>query len=386
MKTNKRTGFTLVELLVVISIIAVLAGLLMPAIQAAREAARRAECISNQRQIAFAVLNHDHTKGSIPPLRGALKPADYSVSVAGLDGTALTWVGFLLPFMEQNTAWEQIANARIPWRQQSTNTYTTDLYELVLPTMRCGSSGTAPGENRISYVANAGPLNNWTNTPPREFGRNMEGVPNYASDPRVLDRVARLHTIFFDHLAYIGPWESTVAPVVAPYAGTVLCPTKITVDNISSLDGTSMTLLISENESAGRWIWDAQALPVSANTTVPTPWAPDDVELYVGFCYPNNFVASTNVTPSIPLTAPGALVNWTDTVTPWFINVGRFNSTAPAFGTDAVRPSSGHPGVVVGAFCDNSVRTLKDDMDRSVFVQLMRPGSGAILNPAKLGF
>ena len=74
---QNRLGFTLVELLVVISIIAVLAALLMPAIQAAREAARRTQCISNQRQVAFALINYESAKKSFPALRAPLKPSAY---------------------------------------------------------------------------------------------------------------------------------------------------------------------------------------------------------------------------------------------------------------------------------------------------------------------
>jgi hypothetical protein len=50
------------------------------------------------------------------------------------------------------------------------------------------------------------------------------------------------------------------------------------------------------------------------------------------------------------------------------------------------RPSSGHPGIAVAAFCDGGVRKLKDDMDKTLFVRLCRPGSGVILNPKDLGF
>jgi len=127
----------------VISIIAVLAGLLLPAIQAAREAARRAQCISNQRQVAFALINHDATKGSFPALRTALQPANHPwfVNTTEPNMASATWVGFILPFIEQTTAWGQMTSG---------NVTDTALYDLVIPVMQCGSSGIVPRENRIS--------------------------------------------------------------------------------------------------------------------------------------------------------------------------------------------------------------------------------------------
>jgi prepilin-type N-terminal cleavage/methylation domain-containing protein/prepilin-type processing-associated H-X9-DG protein len=91
--TEQRRGFTLVELLVVIAIIGVLVALLLPAVQAAREAARRSQCQNNLRQIALSLHNYESTFGVFPP-------GDCSVNRGAGDIPQASTHAFILPFLE----------------------------------------------------------------------------------------------------------------------------------------------------------------------------------------------------------------------------------------------------------------------------------------------
>jgi prepilin-type N-terminal cleavage/methylation domain-containing protein len=127
-------GFTLIELLVVISIIGMLAGLLLPAVNSAREAGRRAACISNQRQIAFQLVAMANTAGMPPIMKGT---GTYSYS----------WVVQLLPVMEEQGVYSDI-------KQGNASNYTN----YTLPILKCKSSGVSASGSGISYVVNGGVL------------------------------------------------------------------------------------------------------------------------------------------------------------------------------------------------------------------------------------
>src|SRR5262245_23444400 len=105
-----RSGFTLIELLVVIAIIAVLIGLLLPAVQSAREAARRAQCTNNLKQLGIALHNYENAYSALPFGKGA----DYS-SVLPNAPVYARWSTHsqLLGFLEQKPLYDAI-NFNLP--------------------------------------------------------------------------------------------------------------------------------------------------------------------------------------------------------------------------------------------------------------------------------
>ena len=166
-----RTGFTIVELLVVIAIIGILVALLLPAVQAARESARRMQCGNNLKQLALAALNYADTFGAFPPASSwpRLDPPTPPSNMGrpGAIDFERNWILLILPFMEQQTIHDSFdfskpipdpANAtprgtRIPTLLCPSDRFNRDVFN---GTKSSGTTVYGDGWERNNYGANGG--------------------------------------------------------------------------------------------------------------------------------------------------------------------------------------------------------------------------------------
>jgi prepilin-type N-terminal cleavage/methylation domain-containing protein/prepilin-type processing-associated H-X9-DG protein len=219
-----RSAFTLIELLVVIAIIAVLIALLLPAVQSAREAARRAQCVNNLKQIGLAVHNYHDTVGALPP---------------GTSGCCNgTWQAFILPYMEQTALANSYNFSNPRYVHPANTTVTTNFISAFL----CPSNG-------IQHKPISGALGAFT---------GVVSAHNY---------VANFGATDIDQQDVILDSRFAGAPFsfIAPYsnANHLASPNKGRTATIATItDGTSNTMLASEviivpreNELRGNTWW-----------------------------------------------------------------------------------------------------------------------------------
>jgi prepilin-type N-terminal cleavage/methylation domain-containing protein/prepilin-type processing-associated H-X9-DG protein len=220
---SSRQGFTLVELLVVIAIIGILVGLLLPAVQSAREAARRMQCMNNMRQFGLAMHNHESTYKSFPESR----PRD-------LAGGRMSWCVVVLDFIEQSNL-ANIYNKNLRWNTASN----VAAGQTVLPLFICPSS--ASGSARL---------------PASGTSSDLDGKVMGPSDYIVMHR---LRHRFYTANGLVNPRGT------ADHDGVLVPDKKTKIGEIT--DGTSNTILIMENGGRPNWY----VLGRSQGTALPRP-------------------------------------------------------------------------------------------------------------------
>ncbi|MDG3002349.1 DUF1559 domain-containing protein [Paludisphaera mucosa] len=151
MKFDRRGGFTLIELLVVIAIIAVLIALLLPAVQSAREAARRAQCTNNLKQMGLAMHNYHQAAGSFP-MGNAIAYSD--------PGVQTTWGTFsahsmMLPYLEQTPLYNSCNFAWTVWYGMGASLNAT-VWNTKVNAFLCPSDGQAGKDHINSYFGSFG--------------------------------------------------------------------------------------------------------------------------------------------------------------------------------------------------------------------------------------
>ncbi|WP_166827120.1 DUF1559 family PulG-like putative transporter [Thalassoroseus pseudoceratinae] len=215
---TRRPGFTLIELLVVIAIIAILIALLLPAVQQAREAARRTQCKNNLKQLGLAFHNYHDTNLTFPP--GGLEHSGYRIG----------WAGRVFPFLEQGN------------RVDAMDAMAADALMNIMP----WRFDTAPhnGDSPV-FTDSIGVLA----CPSSALGEKSPDITN-STLPWIVDQGA---------LHYRGNGGSSDLDIVSGSSSTrnystsgVLYPTsRVRIGDV--VDGTSNTLLIGESSSSQGW-------------------------------------------------------------------------------------------------------------------------------------
>ncbi len=210
-----KSAFTLVELLVVITIIGILISLLLPAVQAAREAARRMQCCNNLKQLGLAVLNYENAKKVFPP--GAFfgdtsSPGGYDQITQPMKGSIFV---HLLPFIEQQAMYDAFDFSQINITGQKLPGSTVEIRSIAIACYVCPSDGHPAtheqpasdgwwlGEGRTvalhNYAASAGPntvADNGSCSCSQDFSSYALGsyyTPGKTAGP--FDRMSRCHTV-----------------------------------------------------------------------------------------------------------------------------------------------------------------------------------------------
>ncbi len=346
-----RRGFTLIELLVVISIIATLMSLILPAVQQAREAARRTQCQNNLKNLTLAAISFAETRRGLLPALG-------TYPLGGMFGglrPGHSWVVDLLPALDQQAIHERW-DFQLAYDQGTNRPWS--LYSI--PVLACPNDDTAVGvDGGLSYVANCGvgdgniDMTNLTPATAAQFGHSFAVEPLGWADGGSVASNANAEVTKSTGVFWASIGRNVQVNTTAPFVDTATANASSNIGRI--YDGAGNTIMFTENVNAGK-----------DTVTGTSTWANPSVR-NCGFFFgvnagtPATFGQLQNIAFSPPAGLSGNR----------FINQEKngIDGAAPY-------PNSRHIGVVVASFCDGTVKTLSENIERGVYVRLITP-SGA---------
>jgi prepilin-type N-terminal cleavage/methylation domain-containing protein len=346
-----RSGFTLIELLVVISIIATLMALILPAIQQAREAARRTQCQNNLKNITLAAIACAETNRGVLPPSGTYPQNQFLLPFRGH-----SWVVNLLPYLDQQAIYERWSFT-LPYNSGGN----VLISKYSIPVLACPNDDSAVGvDGGLTYVANCGVGNSdidvLTMTPavPADVGHTFAVEPLGWADGSASASVANAELGKATGVFWADFKTHFQANSSAPFVDEATAKASANVGRI--YDGAGNTIMFTENVNAGRD-------PLTGSST----WADPSIRS-CGFVFgvdsgsPATFGQLQNIT----FTPPAAKQ----------LSANRFiNQEKNGIDGGAPFPNSRHIGTLVASFCDGTVRTVTENIDRSVYVRLITPGA-----------
>ena len=316
-------GFTLIELLVVIAIIAILIALLLPAVQQAREAARRTQCRNNMKQLTLALHNYHEVANAFPP--------------GNVDKNDLTWGTMILPYIELDPLFKKYDHDADHVYNSANNMITS---QAVVPAFRCTSD---VGGNVVQLF---GPVTSATTNYVGSFGIGV-------------------------------PWHSSGLPAGSFPAGVFGTDTRTRVRDIK--DGTSNVLLLGERRMGPDCFEDNYAV---ADRDFCSFWGVVWSPIYSGVSL-GTTVSGTG--PAQPYsTFKGNVSGLPPGHGPIPINrdsLGQKLGPSHPDGIDwvSVGYSSWHVGGATFAMADGSVRFLSENMDLNTLINLSTKSDGQVL-------